>query len=740
MQARYQSPASVAGLPFINQSRPFFPGNFPQIPSASQGAHTSELSGFKSMNDSGSRGQSLQESAGDGMMHVDGEGIRKEVRPSSFVFRGDTDSTAQSMINASTELHGNPLTQVDHQNVEGNLFAKVAQYQAQRFYGIAAAEQEQVPVAEQETPRGEMEVDIEENLAVASSTNAQIDRDYQETPTPQSLPLPAQSFVRDTYDSTTGGSTTMKVDQDESAGMPLPSDANRQKEVQGTGESVVVDAATDSITPAQMPRDSSPEQDMTSNAPRQETVAQTTAEGSSVSDVQGEVDDTHVDNLAPVRSEDTAVAAPSRQQPAAQAQSLRRSQQANPASNRSEGAAAPSREIPLVHPQPHLPHPRTVNMEIMQLAQDVQPHHPIRPVTPAPDQSDTRPSRTRTAEPQVTKPAADAYTPKRIVHRSTSSSRSGRILSSRTSSKEQMSMQVDNATPPVERAPPIANGRIVQVNRRTHDTASDENRGARTALAQEHSSRTGMDGANATFARGSKQNHPHGAQAKAPQAIRTEDHAVGTDASKTASESRKSKGGDLTGNARFQQMIQQSSRRGQMTADQLAAARAAALPLVDLRLMKDAINPPFVNASKAEKEALLARFLSRSSSPSTARAMKGHPRAEAVQERRHGVPKTPQLPPQASRMQSPGSGTQDEQLAMDLILRAKNREAEIIKLKQEIEMLEQQNASLEKLNADLVEEKAAACKENEAILMKKKDAIIKARKLIAASQNMSVIR
>lgn len=683
----------------------------------------------------------MQESAGEGMMDVDGEGIRKKARPGPSLFRGDPDSTAQSMINANTELRPNPIIRVDYQNFGGNLFAKVAQYQAQTFSDIVAAEQEQVPVAEQEAPQAEMEIDNEENL-VASSSNAQIDGQHQETTSSQSLALPTQSFVRDTYDSTNGGSTAMSVDQDESAGMPLPPGANDRKGVQGTGDSAKMDATTGFVAPAHMPRGSSPEQDMILRAPRQETVAQSTTEGSSVSDVQDEVDKTHVDNLAPNRSDDTAGAgaSPSREQPSSQAQSLRKSQQANSASNGSEGAAVatPSREVPLVHPQPP---PRTVNMMIMQREENVEPHSLFRPITTALDQSNERPSRPRTAEPQVTEPAVDAYTPKRIVHRSTSSSRAGRILSSRTASKEQLSGQVDNAAAPVERAILTAKGTIVQDDRRTLDDASDENGVARTAQAQEHSSRSGTDGANATLAGGCKQNHPYGPQAKDPQSIRTEDQALCTDSSKTASKSRRSQGGDLTGNARFQQMIQQSSRRGRMVADQLAAARAAALPPVDLQPMRDAINPPFVNASKAEKEALLTRFLSRSSSPSNARAMKNHPRAEAVQERhsQHRFPKTPQLPLQAFRLQSSGSGTQDEQLAMDLILRAKNREAEIIKLKQEIEMLEQQNASLEKLNADLVEKKAAACKENEAILLKKKDAILMARKLIAASQNVSVI-
>jgi hypothetical protein len=281
-------------------------------------------------------------------------------------------------------------------------------------------------------------------------------------------------------------------------------------------------------------------------------------------------------------------------------------------------------------------------------------------------------------------------------------------------------------------APSVTKGVIVSNAQDVGNSVANEREGRSKPHDQAEAPRAEPEGKKTPLVRDSQRPRPQDAKDQTSKTIRTEDHST-----KTAGDSHKSSkrnGGDVTGNARFQQKIQQSTGRIGMSAEQLAAARAAALPPLNVRSMNNAINPPFVNASEEQKQTFLTNILSRSSSPSNARALKGHPRATLVRERREQAIQTPQRTPRTPRVPIPGNGSQDQRLAFDLVFKAKEREKEITNLRLEIQKLEQQNESLERLNAGLVEEKGEALRQNAQILQQKKAAISKAKDLILASQ------
>lgn len=624
------------------------------------------------------------------------------------------------MVNSSNAPHGNLITQANPQTVPRNVFAQLAQDQTQTPSRSSDIAKEQVQATEQQESHEEMQVQVEQNLG-ESSVDVRVTGDQQGTAPSQSLALPLQSFVRDTFESTADAPTAMDVDPEETDEMPLSpiaSDGGDLSNRNAVGMTPVAQIAA----PIESPQENAATLDRT----LAESMTQSTLEAAGMSDVQTGLRKSRHEGTSLNRSEET-VAAPSPQVPLAHPQPVRR-----PVSEliTDNAVAAPSRQVPLAHPQPH---PMSRSLKVPE-PRDVAPPSQVRAKTPilAQNSAATRPVRSRTAEPQVSATAQNSCTPKRVLHRATSTSRSGRMLPPRTVPEAQKQANEDDG------APPMAKHAIVQ-NEPGDDRAAangTDSRGAQSA--QEQASRVESEVATRTSVPKSKQK-PEDAKKKTFKTIRTENHpAKANGVSDTSSKSRKINGGDPTGNARFQQMLQQSTGRGPMTADQLITARAAALPPKDLGGMTSVINPSFATASNQQKNALLDSILSRSSSPSNARAMKGHPRAITVQERRaqQAAAKTPQRELQGHQGPIPENGSEDEKMAIDLVFRAKEREVEISKLRQQIQTLEQQNASLEKFNANLVVDKGNALRENANIIQQKKDAISKARVLIVASQNM----
>lgn len=185
----------------------------------------------------------------------------------------------------------------------------------------------------------------------------------------------------------------------------------------------------------------------------------------------------------------------------------------------------------------------------------------------------------------------------------------------------------------------------------------------------------------------------------------------------------------MTANARYQQMLQQSTASSRLTAQQLKAARDAALPINPGVI--GVMNRPFATPSKEERQAHLDNLISRSSSPSFARTRSGHPRAAQVQGRRAQTGLAVVSSAAHARGPSHGDGTQDDQLAQELVFRAKEREAEIARRKLQIKELKERNATLETVNANLLTKNAA-------MLEEKKAAIGKAKELVLKSQEMYV--
>lgn len=175
-------------------------------------------------------------------------------------------------------------------------------------------------------------------------------------------------------------------------------------------------------------------------------------------------------------------------------------------------------------------------------------------------------------------------------------------------------------------------------------------------------------------------------------------------------------------------MIQQSTASSRLTGQRLQEARDAALPVHSG--VKGVFNRPFVTPSKQEKQALLDNLISRSSSPSFARSRAGHPRAAQVQGRRART-RLAIISPAVTQTQlrTYGNGTQDDQLAKDLVFRAKEREKEIARQKLQVERLKERNAALEVVNADLLAKNASMSDQ-------KKAAIGKAKGLVIRSQEM----
>lgn len=180
---------------------------------------------------------------------------------------------------------------------------------------------------------------------------------------------------------------------------------------------------------------------------------------------------------------------------------------------------------------------------------------------------------------------------KKIAHRSTSTSRSGRVLPSKRAVEAPIStgfggMAISRAAPLTEATTnaPVATSRQGDAqsaqDKSRRQTSKDPNAGATFQATQQQPSKNSM-----------------------------------------------------TGNARFQQKLQQINNQPRLSAQQMRAARGAALPPM-ITGVTGAINRPFVTPSTQEKEALLDNLISRSSSPSFARVRNGHPRAVQVQERR----------------------------------------------------------------------------------------------------------
>jgi hypothetical protein len=303
---------------------------------------------------------------------------------------------------------------------------------------------------------------------------------------------------------------------------------------------------------------------------------------------------------------------------------------------------------------------------------------------------------------------------KRIAHRSTSTSRSGRILPSKRIVETTISTGLDGVI--TSRAAPLteASTNVRAATSHQGDARSTQDKSGHAFAAAEKCFKQGQIGEDD----GKLLNRHH--TSKDPNACATDQ--VPQQQPLTS----------MTGNARFQQKLQQITKQPRFSAQQMRAARDAALPPMTAGVT-GAINRPFVTPSRQEKEALLDNLISRSSSPSFARARYGHPRAVQVQERRAhtGIPTVPLATNQPVSQAAHGKGTQDEILARDLVFRAQAREVEIAKRKAEVKSLQDRNASLEKINADLLAR-------NGEMLADKKAAIGKARELVIKSQEMYV--
>lgn len=653
------------------------------------------------------------------------------------------------------EHQGNLITQPDRQSAaKRNVFADCRDVSLSSAEPVVDDEQ----VTQQHETQEDMTMQAQDDQNVAQGLNTDgnssitpIDGDHQEHNFSQSLPQPTQGFVRDSFQSTAahhtplptqsfvvdsyqtvaGDPNAMDIDDEEIPGkeiqgMPLSPyvDVNLQRIIDCGGDvRNAMDTAVESVEPKEMGDHPAQGNGEASDELVQDSIIDKTAvEESEMPDVQDRVELSQCQEAPRYMqdAEDTVV-------------------------------AAPSRQVPLQHPQPRR---RSFNIQITEPQMEVEAQPGKHATKPLPTRPSAKLVRTRTAEPQVSASTEESNTPKRVVHRSTLSSRSGRMLPPRTVSREKAPMEVDVDVPVAERE-------TLPNERRIDRVVATEREGHSKRNVPEVLPQTEPQGQKTPLIRDSQPPRHQDAKDKTSTTIRTEVHSTKTIGnSETSRKSLKPTGGDPTGNARFQQKLQQSTGRTGLSAEQLAAARAAALPHVE-RSLNNAINPPFVAPSKEQQQAFLTQILSRSSSPLNARALKGHPRATLVRERREQAIQTPrrelaiqtprreeaiqtprleeaiqtpQLPPRTPQVQIPGDGSQDERLALGLIMRAKDRETEILKLKLEIQKLEQQNESLERLNAGLVEEKGEALRQNAQILQDKKAAIGKAKDLIIASQ------
>ncbi|KAJ9092492.1 hypothetical protein QFC19_008705 [Naganishia cerealis] len=198
----------------------------------------------------------------------------------------------------------------------------------------------------------------------------------------------------------------------------------------------------------------------------------------------------------------------------------------------------------------------------------------------------------------------------------------------------------------------------------------------------------------------------------------------------------------VTGNARYQQRIHQSVSANGLSAGELKAARAAALPPQNRSPVTTVLRHVFT-PSKYQRDKALDALLSRASTISPlAQANKVHPRASPVHARqaRHDTAepmiRSPGRPHQS--VGAPHDGTIDEKAAMDLMFKAREREAEIARLRDKVDALNVQATVLETEKIELMAKNEEILSKNQQALKKQKEAVARARDIVVQSQVMQL--
>ncbi|KAJ9123933.1 hypothetical protein QFC22_000724 [Naganishia vaughanmartiniae] len=193
----------------------------------------------------------------------------------------------------------------------------------------------------------------------------------------------------------------------------------------------------------------------------------------------------------------------------------------------------------------------------------------------------------------------------------------------------------------------------------------------------------------------------------------------------------------IAGNARYQKQISQIIGGPAMTAKEVREARDAAKPPQHVDPTEEAVFRPIVTPTKKQRDEALDALLSRASISSPAsRSNKGHPRAGQVQERQ-----AERIATRSTSRPHPSVGTShdgaiDEKTAIDLMFKAREREAEISRLRSQVKALLSQSAVLEKEKIQLVTRNEETLSKNEQVLRKHKEAVARARDIVNQSQTI----
>lgn len=193
----------------------------------------------------------------------------------------------------------------------------------------------------------------------------------------------------------------------------------------------------------------------------------------------------------------------------------------------------------------------------------------------------------------------------------------------------------------------------------------------------------------------------------------------------------------ITSNARYQTRISQSIGRPGMTPEELQAARDAAKPPQAGDCLEGAVFQPIVTPTKKQRDKALDALLTRASisSPSGQTKTRGHPRAAQVQARQAQRDAVSTTRP-TSRLGSSHDGINDEKAAIDLMFKAREREAEINRLRKQVETLLEQAAVLRKEKIQLITKNEETLSKNEQALKKQKEAVARARDIVTRSDAM----